>query len=276
MGHFWKEREEIQFPVELIMHHIRVNHRDKSENAGSTIYPAALLSNQWQEMDSDGVLDGRQHAVIQFWHNENEFIRLQSKTNWKGHAWNAAKCYSINWLDHILNSHLARILNHIKKDVSDENWEKIIWRFAAATTDSSRVRYYSSFLGRYILFRITVRLLEPIPAAHGPSQCATLNESSAPRRAPCELLGVRSLKGSRYLPLLWSHWGLSWKCSTFQTSPLKTELPLLMCLSNKLEDMTCAYWLADLTFKQKVYILTNSAWCSTEWEKAICNKRVLK
>lgn len=57
-------------------------------------------------------------------HNENEFTRLRSKTNWKGHAWNAAKCYSINWLDHILNSHLARNLNHIKKDVSDENWGK--------------------------------------------------------------------------------------------------------------------------------------------------------
>lgn len=66
MGHFWKEREEIQLPLELIMHHIRVNHRDKSVNAGSTIYPAALLLNQWQEMDFDGVLDVREHAVLQF------------------------------------------------------------------------------------------------------------------------------------------------------------------------------------------------------------------
>lgn len=154
--------------------------------------------------------------------------------------------------------------------------EKIIWRFAAATTDSSRVPYYSSFLGFYILFRITVRLLEPIPAAHGPSQRTTLNESSAQRRDPCELLGVRSLEVSRSLPLLCSHWGLGWKCSTSQPSPLRTELPSLLCLSNKQEDMMCAYWLADLTFKQKVYILTNSAWCSTAWEKSIWNKRVLK
>lgn len=59
-------------------------------------------------------------------HNESEFILLESKANWKGHARNAAKCYSINWLDHILNSHLARILNQIKKMFQMRIGEKMI------------------------------------------------------------------------------------------------------------------------------------------------------